>query len=122
MIFLPLLFSLIVIVLVFYVFFSSATVRGPSMLPTLLNGDCLLITHGDSSPHRGDIVVTQVDEGGGPIELVKRVIALPGDTVEIRDDVAYVNGSREPAARTGRRSGVRGFDDCRSRSRQARCT
>lgn len=96
LIFLPLLFSLIVIVLVFYVFFSSATVRGPSMMPTLLNGDYLLITHGDSSPHRGDIVVTQVDEGGVATELVKRVIALPGDTVEIRNDVAYVNGSPEP--------------------------
>lgn len=92
----PLVLALIIIVLVFYVFFSSAVVSGPSMMPTLLSGDYLLVTHGDSSPSRGDVIVTGVLETTGPVELVKRVIALPGDTVEIRNDVAYVNGVVEP--------------------------
>ena len=94
---LPLAFVVIAVVLVFYVFFSSAVVDGESMLPTLHNGDYLLVTHGDSSLQRGDIVVTKVVENTGPVELVKRVIAVPGDTVEIRHDVAYVNGRAEPA-------------------------
>jgi signal peptidase I len=93
---LPLLLWLTGILLVFYVFFSSAVVDGPSMTPTLRSGDYLLVTKGDSPPRRGDVVVTQVDENGVPIELVKRVIALPGDTVEIRSDVAFINGVAEP--------------------------
>jgi signal peptidase I len=94
---LPLTVSLVVILLVFYILFSSAVVSGPSMKPTLLNSDYLLVTHGDRSPKRGEIIVTSVVEGTRPIELVKRIIALPGDTVEIRGDVAYVNGVAEPA-------------------------
>jgi signal peptidase I len=92
----PLVVALIAIVLVFYVFFSSAVVNGESMAPTLSNGDYLLITHGDSGLKRGDVVVTRVQEQSGAVELVKRVIALPGDTIEIRADVAYVNGKAEP--------------------------
>jgi len=94
---LPLVFVLVAVILLFYVFFTSAVVDGESMLPTLHNGDYLLVTHGDSSLKRGDIVVTKVVENTGPVELVKRVIAVPGDTIEIRQDVAYVNGQAEPA-------------------------
>jgi signal peptidase I len=93
----PLLILIGIIILVFYILFSSAVVNGDSMSPTLWNGDYLLITHGVRALHRGDIVVTRVVEQNGPVELVKRVVALPGDTVEIRRDVAYVNGVAEPA-------------------------
>ena len=92
----PVVVLLAAVVLVFYVFFSSAVVVGPSMLPTLRNADYLLITHGASHLKRGDIVVTDVAETGGPVQLVKRVIGLPGDVVEVRKDVAYVNGQPEP--------------------------
>jgi signal peptidase I len=92
----PLILGLIGVVLVFYVFFSSAVVDGESMAPTLSSGDYLLITHGPSGLSRGDVVVAKVMESSGPVELVKRVIGLPGDTVEIRQDVAYVNGVPEP--------------------------
>jgi signal peptidase I len=94
---LPFTLWLIGILLVFYVFFASALVDGSSMTPTLHGGDYLLVTHGNPSPQRGDIVVTEVDDGGVSVELVKRVIALPGDTVEILSDIAYVNGNPEPA-------------------------
>jgi len=93
----PLMVLVVGIVLVFYVFFSSAVVDGQSMYPTLHSGDYLLITHGVAALRRGDIIVTNVIEGGASTELIKRVIALPGDTVEIRNDVAYVNGTAEPA-------------------------
>jgi signal peptidase I len=92
----PLFAWLVVIVLVFYVFFSSAVVDGRSMTPTLHSGDYLLITRGYKALHRGDVIVTHVDEAGRSVELVKRIIAIPGDTVEIRNDVAIVNGLTEP--------------------------
>ena len=92
----PALVALLVIVLVFFVFFTSAVVNGNSMYPTLHNSDYLLVTHGDTNLQRGDIIVTNVDESGQRVELVKRVIGLPSDVVEIRQDVAYVNGHREP--------------------------
>ena len=95
-VFAPLVASLVAIVLVFYVFFSSAVVDGDSMQPTLASGDFLLVTRKAPELRRGDVVVAVVNESGTPVELVKRVIALPGDTIEIRDDVAYVNGIAEP--------------------------
>ena len=95
-VFLPLLLSLLAIVLVFYVFFASAVVDGDSMQPTLASGDFLLVTRSTPTLNRGDVVVAVVNENGTPVELVKRVIALPGDTIEVRNDVAYVNGAAEP--------------------------
>ena len=94
---LPLVALLILVLLVFYVFFTTAQVDGPSMLPTLHDHDRVLVTHGLRTLQRGDIVVFYVNEHGQRDELVKRVVALPGDTVEIRNDAAYVNGVTEPA-------------------------
>ena len=93
----PLALVLLAIVLVFYVLFERGRVDGPSMRPTLHSGDMVLVTKDYPRPQRGDIVFTQVTEQGQPVELVKRVIAVPGDTIEIRDDVAVVNGMPEPA-------------------------
>jgi len=92
----PLFVLFVLVVLVFYVFFERGKVDGPSMLPTLRNADMVLVTKGYTNPKRGDIIFTKVTEQGAPVELVKRVIGLPGDTVEVKQDVAYVNGVREP--------------------------
>ena len=85
-----------VIVLVFFVLFQAVRIDGPSMLPTLRDADRVLITRNTQAVHRGDIVVLITGEGETRIELVKRVIGVAGDTVEIRNDVAFVNGVREP--------------------------
>ena len=45
-----------------------------------------------SDPARGDIVVCF--EPGNGTRLVKRVVGLPGDTIELRNEVLYVNGRR----------------------------
>ncbi|MEM8922916.1 MAG: signal peptidase I [Actinomycetota bacterium] len=46
--------------------------------------------------HRGDVVVFARPDGQeGPIkDLIKRVIGLPGETVEARDNIVYINGIR----------------------------
>lgn len=92
----PLAVLLTVIILVFYVFFSPLRVDGPSMEPTLLDQDVLLMTRDYQRPERGDVIATSVLFQGAPDDVIKRVIGLPGDTVEIRGDIAYVNGAAEP--------------------------
>ena len=85
---------------VFYVAFDFGSVDGPSMLPNLLEVDGLLITKGYRQPHRGDIVVLGITgQNGRPAEIVKRVVGIAGDRVEIRNDVAYVNGVAESGYR-----------------------
>lgn len=73
----------------------SARVRvdGNSMLPTLENGEFVLVsklsyTFGDFS--RGDIIVFHFPLNPEE-ELIKRVIGLPGDHVSVRDGQVYVN-------------------------------
>jgi signal peptidase I len=87
---------LALVVGVFYVAFDFGSVDGPSMLPNLLEVDGLLITKGYSQPRRGDVVVLRiVGQNGKSEDIVKRVIGIAGDSVEIRNDVAFVNGAGE---------------------------
>ena len=78
-----------------------------SMEDTLLKGDHILATKynygltvpfttekfwgGDKVPARGDIVIFTFP-GNRSMDFVKRVIGLPGDTIEVRDKKVYVNG------------------------------
>ncbi|MBC7813235.1 MAG: signal peptidase I [Burkholderiales bacterium] len=68
-------------------------VQGPSMQPNFHTGEFLIVSRLNyllDQPQRGDIVVFHYP--GNPEEdYIKRVIGLPGDTVEIRDTLVYVN-------------------------------
>ena len=67
-----------------------------SMLPTLEEQDRVLVnklSYDLHEVHRGDIVVFESPQGEGQIkDLIKRVIALPGETIEARDGRVYVDG------------------------------
>jgi signal peptidase I len=86
-------------------------VPSSSMQPTILCGDVVLINKLAydlrvpftttrlarwSDPARGDIVICFAPDDG--TRLVKRIAALPGDTVELRDDALYLNGIRQSYA------------------------
>ncbi|MEW6369023.1 MAG: signal peptidase I [Acidobacteriota bacterium] len=72
------------------------TVEGTSMLPTLESGQRIIVNlfvYRVSNIQRGDIVVFYY-----PLDpsksFIKRVIGLPGDTVEVDDGYVYVNGEK----------------------------
>lgn len=69
--------------LVFGVFFGVAVVKGDSMSPSLEGGDIVFFRRYGSYYQAGDIVLVQTDGG---TESVKRIVALPGQTVEIREE------------------------------------
>lgn len=75
--------------------FLSVMVDGNSMAPTLTNGE-KAITDGlfyrMSGIDRFDIVI--LEEDGFEDKLVKRVIGLPGETIEYIDSVLYINGEK----------------------------
>lgn len=100
--------------------FQSFYVPSESMLPTLLIGDHVFVTKlaygpripftatrvpGYREPRRGDIVVFHLARGGSRIyaadhrpdlpteAFIKRLVALPGETVEIRAGVVWIDGA-----------------------------
>jgi signal peptidase I len=102
------------------------TIPSGSMMPTLLVGDYLLVNkfaYGYSryslpaynpdwftgrifvpgisgTPKRGDVIVFRLPSNPS-IDYIKRVIGLPGDTVQVRDSVLYVNDKPVPRVSEG---------------------
>lgn len=87
------------------VLFEAFEIEGPSMEPTLLNGDRVVVakfmyglflpftneavtTWGIPSP--GDVVIVKSPQDN--IDIVKRVVGLPGDVIEVREGVLRRNG------------------------------
>ncbi|MBN2404324.1 MAG: signal peptidase I [Coriobacteriia bacterium] len=79
--------------LVFGVLYQTSIVDGDSMNDTLLSGDRVLITKTYTVPARGDIVSSNVVVDEIPDRILKRVVAIPGDTVEVFGDTVEVNGA-----------------------------
>ncbi len=84
--------ALIAIVLIFTFVFRLVDVDGTSMENTLHHQERLVLSSLPYTPTRGDIVV--VDQGNSKQPLIKRVIALAGDTISIDENTGevYLNG------------------------------
>ncbi|MEJ9210442.1 signal peptidase I [Bacillus smithii] len=89
------LFALIISFIIHTFLFSPYIVKGESMSPTLEEGNKLIVNK-MKNIKRFDIVVFHAPDSDEV--YVKRVIGLPGDTVEMKDDVLYINGAayKEP--------------------------
>ncbi len=93
-------FELLGMLVVMFTLVNLATVRfyidGPSMQPTFYTGQFVLISRLNylfGTPERGDVVVFNApgNDANDP-PLIKRLIGLPGETVEFRDARVYING------------------------------
>jgi len=78
-----------------YIFYSPLRVQGDSMEPNLHNADRILRDKHAGVAKRGDIVLLDVGTPSTSDDIVKRVIAVAGDTVEVKQDVPFVNGVPE---------------------------
>ena len=79
----------VAVLLIRHYVFSPAAVNGSSMEPTLHNNDRLWVTS-IKKPQRFDIIAFPSPRNGQ--RVAKRLIGLPGETVEYRDDTLYING------------------------------
>jgi signal peptidase I len=75
---------------------QSFVVVGSSMEPSFQEGQRLLVNkvvYYLHEPERGDVIVFK-PTNRGQADYIKRIIALPGDTVEVKNGAVYVNGRR----------------------------
>ena len=103
--------AIITVVIIFSLIFRVATISGESMTNTLQNNDKVIITNLAYTPKKGDIVVISRNADNsvegvttGQVPIIKRVIAVAGQTVDINFEkgVVSVDGIEldEPYTRT----------------------
>ena len=80
---------LLVFTILNFQFLSISTVEGSSMEPSFYDNDNIIISHINTTYERFDVVVVKMDE---ELYYIKRLIALPGDYLEIIDNQIYING------------------------------
>ena len=96
--------------------FEPYRIPSDSMMPTLLDGDFILVNKyayglrlpvtqekvlDVGAPQRGDVAVFRYPPDPG-VNYVKRVVGLPGDLVEVRNDQLIINGKPVPLRQLGR--------------------
>jgi len=96
--------------------FEPFRIPSDSMMPTLLDGDFIVVNKfayglrlpvlnskivSIGEPQRGDVVVFRYPPDPA-INYIKRLVGLPGDTVQVKDDQLIINGKAVPAVDIGR--------------------
>ncbi len=91
----------IAILLAFFLVFTlgmRTTVIGTSMEPALYNGQVVFlnkVVYNILQPSRGDVIAFRPNGNVNAHYSVKRVVAVPGDTVQIMNGILYLNGERQ---------------------------
>jgi signal peptidase I len=99
-----------IVLLVRAFIFEPFRIPSDSMMPTLLDGDFIVVNKyayglrwpvlnekflGSGTPQRGDVVVFRYPPDPG-VNYIKRLVGLPGDRVEVHDDHLVINGENIP--------------------------
>lgn len=90
--------ALIIALFITQVVVINAQVPSESMENTILVGDRLIgfrLAYLFNGPKRGDIIIFRFPDDESKL-FVKRVVGLPGETVQIRDGQVYINGAVTP--------------------------
>ncbi|WP_182200653.1 signal peptidase I [Paraliobacillus salinarum] len=82
--------ALVIVFVVREFLVTPSIVKGESMLPTLQDGDRIMISK-VTPIDRFDEIAFQAPDAEE--NYVKRVIGLPGDSIEMKDDTLYINGT-----------------------------
>jgi signal peptidase I len=88
----------VVVTVLFDMAIPRSLVEGKSMSPTFETGDRLIVSRINymlNKPNRGEIVVfnsVNPSERARGVMLIKRIIGLPGETIEFRNNQLYING------------------------------
>ncbi len=111
------------------VFFQPFTIPSASMEPNLYEGDYIVVSkyaygwsqHSipfspplfqgrvfERTPKRGDIIVFKLPRDGHT-DYIKRLIGLPGDRVQVRGGVVYINGDQVPRVQTANVDEMTGY-------------
>ena len=120
--------AVVVAVLVRTFVVQAFRIPSESMSPTLEQGDRVIVNRLSYKLHdvnRGDVVVFSRPPGlpaapGDPEDLIKRVIGLPGDTVQTRDGSVYVNNRKLEEPYLPEDTSSRDLDEPVTRSRGSR--
>lgn len=102
--FFPYIIILAVVLCIKFFVVTPIRVNGPSMEPTLKNGDIMILNEIGKyfrKYERFDIVVIHAKVYDKNEDIIKRIIGLPGDSIFYKDDILYVNGEKvdEPFSR-----------------------
>ena len=79
-------------IIVFSMVLGFALIRDEGMRPTVKGGSIVAYLRLSRSPRRGDLVCLRLPDGN---TAVRRVVAVQGDSVDIRSGIAYINGLAE---------------------------
>ncbi|WP_226644753.1 signal peptidase I [Mesobacillus subterraneus] len=86
--------GMIIFIFIRIFFFSNYVVEGESMLPTLEDGNKVVVNklgYETENLERFDVIVFHANKEE---DFVKRVIGMPGDKVEYREDMLFINGKK----------------------------
>ncbi|MCT2536199.1 signal peptidase I [Aquibacillus koreensis] len=84
--------ALIIVLVCRQFILTPSIVKGESMMPNLHDGDRIILVKFSSIDRFDEIAFHAPDSEEN---YVKRVIGLPGDTIEMKDDALYINGEKQ---------------------------